>query len=47
MTREIEKIKNEKERKIDELNSVLKSQGQSQKEILNRNRTESEAVIKK
>lgn len=47
MTREVEKIKNEKERKIDELNNLLKSQGHSQKEALNKTRSESEAAIKK
>jgi len=47
MTREIERVRNEKERKVDELNNLLKSQGQNQKEIINKTRTENEIAIKK
>ena len=47
MTKEVERVKNEKERKVDELNNQLKSQNQNQREVISKNRTESETQIKR
>jgi len=47
MTKEVERVKNEKERKVEELNNQLKSQNQNQREVISKNRTESETQIKR
>lgn len=47
MNREIEKVKIEKERKNDEINSLLKSKTQSQRDIIEKLRTENETMIRK
>ena len=47
MTREIERVKTEKERRLDELNKLLQTQGQSQKEAISKAKAENELAIKK
>lgn len=47
MAKEIEKIKSERERKVEELNNLLKSQNQSQRDIIAKIRTENESIVKK
>jgi len=47
MTKDVERIKNEKERKLDELNNQLKSQNQNHRDVIGKNRTECETQIKR
>ena len=47
LNREIEKVKIEKERKNDEINNLLKSKTQSQRDIITKIKTENETIIRK
>lgn len=47
MAKEIEKIKSEREKKVEELNTALKSQNQSQRDVIAKIRTENESIVKK
>ena len=47
MTKDVERVKNEKERKLDELNNQLKSQNQNHRDVISKNRSECETQIKR
>lgn len=47
MTREVDKVRDEKDRKIDELNSLLKSQSQSQRDNIAKIRGDNEVLVRK
>jgi len=47
MTKDVERVKNEKERKLDELNNQLKSQNQNHRDVIGKNRSECETQIKR